>query len=459
MFFANWSLDDYHPSSPRPYHKIIDCVEDLRPGSDPSESKATLQACSLVCKSWLPRSRRYLFREIRIGPNFAEPETGERHVSREAIDQEIANFAPRARVLLEIPERSSCLSEDVISSVRKLTISCALPITQIFRTSFFGNLPFTTLEEISLRHSDRVQREKAYDPSDPPVSIDSQSFSELLKKNPKLHCLALHSLDFSGYDQIVEIISSLSQHTHFHTLSLHELHFNGLRPLSLGEKIRSKCDPRRRLLLRTLGVQPFHELYNVLFLLAPGRARYLATKIPGSTFHFRLWTCSVILHTITRNSGSMPVDSSPTFFLHKLAQLEYLELRGIHWFLSFQRLEAVVIPILSALSLSSPGRIRYLVLRFHLRPGKLECRWIQRELSSLDSALSVLPSSLIELRLQYYHEASDPTPPEDEDWEEWLATDDIIRSWFPKAVGSGCQKDTDSKIPPCIVSSSNLATY
>ncbi|KAF5358606.1 hypothetical protein D9758_007694 [Tetrapyrgos nigripes] len=402
--------------------KIIDCVEDIRrSGSDPSEGKATLKACSLVCKSWLPRSRGYLLREIKIGPNFGEPKAGEGYVSQEAIDHQIANFAPRARALLETPERSSCLSEDVISSVRKLTISCALPITQIFRTSFFGDLPFTALEEISLRHSDRVQREKAYDPSDPPVSVDSQSFSKLLKKNPKLHSLALHSLDFSGYDQIVEIISSLSQHTHFHTLSLHELHFHGSHLLSesLREKIRSKRVPRRKPWLRTLGVQAFHELYNVLFLLAPR---------PGP-------------QSLLDLSALAELDVWP----QSLQDLRFILDCGP----ALGRVRLVIIPILSALS----SRIRYPVLHFHLLPGKLDSRWIHQGLSSLDSALSVLPSSLIELRLRYYH---------GEDWpEEWAATDEVVRSWFPKTVGSGLnvvfektfaqhtgQKDADSEVHP-----------
>jgi len=185
---------------------LIDWVQFMRENSDdPLEFTSTLQSCSLVCKSFLPRARKYLFHDIIMRSNPG--------------DQTLDRFKQRIQPLLEFED--SGLSLEVMALVRKLTI-CEGPFTRtnwvlkdtIHRLLPFGQLPFTTLKEIELG-SNRAR--SSYE-------VDAASLSELLKNNFSLESLRLVGVSLNSRSELIHILSSLSRHTHFHRLGLVSIH-------------------------------------------------------------------------------------------------------------------------------------------------------------------------------------------------------------------------------------------
>jgi hypothetical protein len=175
----------------------------------------TLKSCSLVCKSWLPRSRKHLFHQLTISTSEIE----QRLYWNRSGDRARAHFASRIEPLAETDSRPSCLPPEITSLVKKLLISPETLIDAFnINENFLGRLPFTALKHIEL----------FIEPFDDPLyfqpGFDSGSFSVLLKKNVMLESLRLHYVCFPRCRDIVEMLLPLKECNRFHTLDLEWIH-------------------------------------------------------------------------------------------------------------------------------------------------------------------------------------------------------------------------------------------
>ncbi|KAF5352916.1 hypothetical protein D9758_007914 [Tetrapyrgos nigripes] len=166
----------------------------------------TLQSCSLVCKNWLPRSRRHLFHTFKIDA-YADWRAG-------------ADIARKFEPLMETNDHPSCLPPEVTCLVRNLRISAldkliaALTVNQ----DFLGCLPFTALTGIE------IINEPAIDPEHPVFDGSCIDTRLLLAKNDMLESLRIYYASFSCCRDLMEMVLPLQKNLQFHTLDLEWIH-------------------------------------------------------------------------------------------------------------------------------------------------------------------------------------------------------------------------------------------